>query len=114
MTSIGPRAVIVTGASQGIGAGIVKGFVERSFNVVANSLKVTQSRRSGGRQHRRRGNCRQGRRGDPVSLLRPREFGCILRSNRRGRNAVADSGGKVFVRRDQPGRLATRFPTVLL
>jgi NAD(P)-dependent dehydrogenase (short-subunit alcohol dehydrogenase family) len=33
----------VTGASQGIGAGIVKGFVERGFNVVANSRKVTQS-----------------------------------------------------------------------
>ena len=37
------RTVIVTGASQGIGAGIVKGFVERGFNVVANSLKMTQS-----------------------------------------------------------------------
>src|SRR5205823_6523098 len=34
---------IVTGASQGIGAGIVKGFVERGFNVVANSRKMTQS-----------------------------------------------------------------------
>jgi NAD(P)-dependent dehydrogenase (short-subunit alcohol dehydrogenase family) len=33
----------VTGASQGIGAGIVKGFVERGFNVVANSRKMTQS-----------------------------------------------------------------------
>src|SRR5580658_7519417 len=40
----GPRkTVIVTGASQGIGAGIVRGFVERGFNVVANSQKVTQS-----------------------------------------------------------------------
>jgi NAD(P)-dependent dehydrogenase (short-subunit alcohol dehydrogenase family) len=40
----GPRkTAIVTGASQGIGAGIVKGFVERGFNVVANSRKVTQS-----------------------------------------------------------------------
>ena len=37
------RTVIVTGASQGIGAGIVKAFVERGFNVVANSRKVTQS-----------------------------------------------------------------------
>jgi NAD(P)-dependent dehydrogenase (short-subunit alcohol dehydrogenase family) len=37
------KTAIVTGASQGIGAGIVKGFVERGFNVVANSLKVTQS-----------------------------------------------------------------------
>src|SRR5258708_40347675 len=37
------KTAIVTGASQGIGAGIVKGFVERDFNVVANSRKVTQS-----------------------------------------------------------------------
>src|SRR5215467_907649 len=41
--SSSPRTAIVTGASQGIGAGIVKGFVERGFNVVANSRKVTQS-----------------------------------------------------------------------
>ena len=40
----GPRkTAIVTGASQGIGAGIVKAFVERGFNVVANSRRVTQS-----------------------------------------------------------------------
>jgi NAD(P)-dependent dehydrogenase (short-subunit alcohol dehydrogenase family) len=38
-----PKTAIVTGASQGIGAGIVKGFVERGFNVVANSRKMTQS-----------------------------------------------------------------------
>ena len=37
------KTAIVTGASQGIGAGVVKGFVERGFNVVANSRKVTQS-----------------------------------------------------------------------
>jgi NAD(P)-dependent dehydrogenase (short-subunit alcohol dehydrogenase family) len=37
------KTAIVTGASQGIGAGIVKGFVERGFDVVANSRKVTQS-----------------------------------------------------------------------
>src|SRR6476619_3673932 len=40
----GPRkTAIVTGASQGIGAGVVNRFVERGFNVVANSRKVTQS-----------------------------------------------------------------------
>ena len=38
-----PKTAIVTGASQGIGAGIVKAFVERGFNVVASSRKVTQS-----------------------------------------------------------------------
>jgi NAD(P)-dependent dehydrogenase (short-subunit alcohol dehydrogenase family) len=37
------RTAIVTGASQGIGAGIVKAFVERGFNVVASSRKMTQS-----------------------------------------------------------------------
>jgi NAD(P)-dependent dehydrogenase (short-subunit alcohol dehydrogenase family) len=40
----GPRkTAIVTGASQGIGAGIVKAFVERGFDIVANSRKMTQS-----------------------------------------------------------------------
>src|SRR5215472_2558169 len=37
------KTALVTGASQGIGAGIVNAFVERGFNVVANSRKVTQS-----------------------------------------------------------------------
>jgi NAD(P)-dependent dehydrogenase (short-subunit alcohol dehydrogenase family) len=37
------KTAIVTGASQGIGAGIVKAFVERGFRVVANSLMLTQS-----------------------------------------------------------------------
>ena len=40
----GPRkTAIVTGASQGIGAGIVKGFVERGFDVVASARNITQS-----------------------------------------------------------------------
>src|SRR5512146_2956200 len=37
------KTAIVTGGSQGIGAGIVKAFVERGFNVVASSRKMTQS-----------------------------------------------------------------------
>lgn len=37
------KVALVTGASQGIGAGIVKAFVERGFNVVANSRNVTRS-----------------------------------------------------------------------
>jgi NAD(P)-dependent dehydrogenase (short-subunit alcohol dehydrogenase family) len=37
------KTAIVTGASQGIGAGVVKGFVERGFNVVASSRKLTRS-----------------------------------------------------------------------
>jgi NAD(P)-dependent dehydrogenase (short-subunit alcohol dehydrogenase family) len=38
-----PKTAIVTGASQGIGAGLVKAFVELGWSVVANSRKVTQS-----------------------------------------------------------------------
>jgi NAD(P)-dependent dehydrogenase (short-subunit alcohol dehydrogenase family) len=34
------KTAIVTGASQGIGAGIGKAFLERGFNVVANFRKV--------------------------------------------------------------------------
>jgi NAD(P)-dependent dehydrogenase (short-subunit alcohol dehydrogenase family) len=41
--SVPLKTAIVTGASQGIGAGVVKRFVERGFNVVANSRRVTQS-----------------------------------------------------------------------
>ena len=37
------KTAIVTGASQGIGAGIVKAFVGRGFNVVANSKSMTKS-----------------------------------------------------------------------
>ena len=37
------KTAIVTGASQGIGAGVVNAFVERGFNVVANSRKVSES-----------------------------------------------------------------------
>jgi NAD(P)-dependent dehydrogenase (short-subunit alcohol dehydrogenase family) len=38
-----PKTAVVTGASQGIGAGIVRAFGERGFNVVASSRKVTES-----------------------------------------------------------------------
>jgi NAD(P)-dependent dehydrogenase (short-subunit alcohol dehydrogenase family) len=41
--SVPQKTAIVTGASQGIGAGIVKAFVERGFNVVANSRSISQS-----------------------------------------------------------------------
>src|SRR6202790_1616489 len=37
------KTVIVTGASQGIGAGIVQSFLDRGYNVVANSRDLRKS-----------------------------------------------------------------------
>ena len=37
------KTVIVTGASQGIGAGVVRAFLERGYRVVANSRNITKS-----------------------------------------------------------------------
>jgi NAD(P)-dependent dehydrogenase (short-subunit alcohol dehydrogenase family) len=36
------KTVIVTGASQGIGEGVVRSFLERGYNVVATSRSITQ------------------------------------------------------------------------
>jgi NAD(P)-dependent dehydrogenase (short-subunit alcohol dehydrogenase family) len=36
------KTVVVTGASQGIGAGVVNAFLGKGYNVVANSRKITQ------------------------------------------------------------------------
>jgi NAD(P)-dependent dehydrogenase (short-subunit alcohol dehydrogenase family) len=37
------KPAIVTGASQGIGAGVVQGLLDRGYNVVANSRNITAS-----------------------------------------------------------------------
>jgi NAD(P)-dependent dehydrogenase (short-subunit alcohol dehydrogenase family) len=37
------KTIIVTGASQGIGAGVVQAFLDRGYNVVANSRNITDS-----------------------------------------------------------------------
>ena len=37
------KTAIITGASGGIGAGLVEAFLEKGYNVVATSLNVTQS-----------------------------------------------------------------------
>jgi NAD(P)-dependent dehydrogenase (short-subunit alcohol dehydrogenase family) len=37
------KTMIVTGASQGIGAGVAKEFIKRGYNVVANSRKISKS-----------------------------------------------------------------------
>ena len=41
-----PKVVVVTGASQGIGAGLVEGFLGRGYRVLANSRNIRPSARS--------------------------------------------------------------------
>src|SRR5215469_1809929 len=38
-----PKTIIVTGASQGIGAGVTQALIDRGYNVVANARKITES-----------------------------------------------------------------------
>jgi NAD(P)-dependent dehydrogenase (short-subunit alcohol dehydrogenase family) len=42
------KTVIVTGGSQGIGAGVVKAFLAKGYNVVANSRNITKSQELSG------------------------------------------------------------------
>src|SRR5437899_12103678 len=39
-----PKTVIVTGASQGIGAGIVRAFLARGYNVIGTARRATKSK----------------------------------------------------------------------
>ncbi|MDG3004929.1 SDR family NAD(P)-dependent oxidoreductase [Paludisphaera mucosa] len=38
-----PKVAVITGASQGIGAGLVRGFLDRGYRVVANSRSIEDS-----------------------------------------------------------------------
>jgi NAD(P)-dependent dehydrogenase (short-subunit alcohol dehydrogenase family) len=50
MERTAPRTLIVTGASHGIGAGVTKAFIDRGYNLVANSLDFNESLLKPGRQ----------------------------------------------------------------
>src|SRR5690349_12062570 len=39
--SIERKVVVISGASQGIGAGLLRGFLDRGYRVVANSRTIT-------------------------------------------------------------------------
>jgi len=49
--NIPPKTVIVTGASQGIGAGIVRAFLTRGYNVVGTARNATKSRELSASDH---------------------------------------------------------------
>jgi NAD(P)-dependent dehydrogenase (short-subunit alcohol dehydrogenase family) len=82
------KAVIVTGASQDIGAAVVEAFLDRGYNVVATSRSVSKAGFApspfyGSRKRRTLGdpNYRRERiRGRAASLMQPR-----IRPTRRAR-----------------------------
>jgi NAD(P)-dependent dehydrogenase (short-subunit alcohol dehydrogenase family) len=41
--SIERQVAVITGASQGIGAGLVQGFLDRGYRVVANSRSIKEA-----------------------------------------------------------------------
>ena len=43
MTTHQQKTAIVTGASQGIGAGLVEAFLKRGYDVVGNSRNITKA-----------------------------------------------------------------------
>jgi len=45
------KTVIVTGASQGIGAGVVQAFLTRGYNVVGTSRNATKSKEFSASDH---------------------------------------------------------------
>jgi NAD(P)-dependent dehydrogenase (short-subunit alcohol dehydrogenase family) len=45
------KTVIVTGASQGIGAGVVQAFLSRGYNIVGTSRSATKSKKLSASDH---------------------------------------------------------------
>jgi NAD(P)-dependent dehydrogenase (short-subunit alcohol dehydrogenase family) len=74
-----PKTVIVTGASQGIGAGIVRAFLARGYNVVGTARKATQSRELSASDHLALidGDIGQFETAQKVAELALRKFGSI-------------------------------------
>ncbi len=40
MSQFSNKVAVITGASQGIGAGLVRGFLDRGYRIVANSRSI--------------------------------------------------------------------------
>src|SRR3954454_12043290 len=74
-----PKTVIVTGASQGIGAGIVRAFLARGYNVVGTARNATKSRELSASDHLALidGNIGQFETAQKVAELAIKKFGSI-------------------------------------
>ncbi len=86
------KTVIVTGASQGIGAGVVKAFLERGYNVVGTSRNATKSKELSASDHLALidGDIGQPETAQKVAELAVKKFGSI--------DAVVANAGIFFVK----------------
>jgi NAD(P)-dependent dehydrogenase (short-subunit alcohol dehydrogenase family) len=73
------KTIIVTGGSQGIGAGAVRAFLKRGYNVVANSRNITQSHsfEASGRLALVDGNIAEASTADAIVDVAMKHFGSI-------------------------------------
>src|SRR5436853_7494002 len=85
------KTVIVTGASQGIGAGIVQAFLARGYNVVGTARSVTKSKELSASEHLALsdGDIGQFETAQKVAQLAIKRFGSI--------DAVGANAGTVLV-----------------
>jgi NAD(P)-dependent dehydrogenase (short-subunit alcohol dehydrogenase family) len=81
------KTILITGASRGIGAGLVNTFLDRGYNVVANSRKVSTSRelQSSDRLVRVDGDIGDARTAKAVAETAVEKFGAI--------NALVNNAG---------------------
>jgi NAD(P)-dependent dehydrogenase (short-subunit alcohol dehydrogenase family) len=86
------KTVIVTGASQGIGSGVVKAFLERGYNVVGTSRNATKSKELSAYDHLALidGDIGQSETAQKVAALAVKKFGSI--------DAVVANAGIFFVK----------------
>jgi NAD(P)-dependent dehydrogenase (short-subunit alcohol dehydrogenase family) len=86
------KTVIVTGASQGIGAGVVQAFLSRGYNIVGTSLNATKSKKLSASDHLALidGDIGQFETAQKVAELAIRKFGSI--------DALVANAGIYFVK----------------
>ena len=86
------KTVIVTGASQGIGAGVVQAFLSRGYNVVGTSRNATKSKEFSASDHLALidGDIGQFETAQKVAELAIKKFGSI--------DAVVENAGIFFVK----------------
>src|ERR1700722_12699883 len=85
-----PKTMIVTGGSQGIGAGAVRAFLDRGYRVVASSRNITKSHtfRASDRLALVDGNIAEARTAEAIVEVAMSAFGSI--------NALVNNAGIFF------------------